>query len=304
MRAFIPFEITDDMLISSSLDEPSTAEPLYNVNTSYALSDEVSDIQENSHLVYKSLVNNNLGNALTDTTKWKLKGKTNRHRMFDYNQGNPSIGQSPMTVVLRPGKRIDAIALDLKATELDITVRNGIDGPLIYSMDAYLLERNVTSWYEYFYAPFVYRRLISTFNIPPAPDPVIYLTLKDSTGTVELNRFAIGQSVYLGEIQDTDPIVDTNNYSQITTDDFGTTTFVPVPSKPKADLTVFAPASKTDLISQFKKESEAKIVVWSGLDDIDNPYAQSLIMFGFHRGFPIDPSDRNIVSFKLTIMGV
>lgn len=304
MRAFIPFEITDAMLINSSLDEPSATEPLYNANASYALSAEVSKIEENSHLVYKSLIDNNLGNPVTDATKWKLKGKTNRHRMFDYNQGNPSVGQSPMTVVLRPGKRIDAIALDLKATELDITVRNGIDGPVIYTMDGYLLERNVTSWSEFFFAPFVYRKLVTTFNIPPAPDPVVYLTLRDSSGKVEVSRFAIGQSVYLGEIQDTDPIVDTNNYSQITTDDFGTTTFVPVPSKPKADLTVFAPASKTGLISQFKKDSEAKIVVWSGLDDTDNPYAQSLIMFAFHRGFPIDPGDRNIVVVKLSLMGV
>lgn len=304
MRAFIPYTITDEMLISSTIVEPDENEPLYDSGTSYALSDEVSVVEENSHLVYVSLASNNLGNAVTDTTKWKLKGKTNRHRMFDYSQGNPSVGTSPVTVILRPGKRIDAIALDLKATMLDVTVKNGIDGPIIYTFDGYLLERNVTSWYEFFFAPFTYRKVVATFNVPPAPDPVIYITLTDPSGVVELNRLAIGQSIYLGEVQDTGPIIDTNNYSQITTDDFGTTTFVPVPSKPKADLTVFARASKTDLISQFRKDSEAKIVVWSGLDDIDHPYAQSLVLFGFHRGFPVDPSDRNIVSIKLNITGV
>lgn len=302
MRSFIPMQITDDMIVSSSIVEPDIAEPSYDVEATYAVNDEVTE--DGSHLVYVSLVDNNTGNALTDITKWKLKGKSNRWRMFDYNQGNPSIGASPLTVVLRPGKRIDALALDLKAASLDITVRNGIDGPIIYTLDGYLLERNITSWYEFFFAPFVYRKLVTTFQIPPAADPVVYLTLSDPSGIVELNRFAIGLSVYLGQVQDTGPIVDTDNYSEITTDDFGKTTFSPVPSIPKADLTIFAKANKTELIRQYKKESEAKIAVWSGLDDIDNPYTQSLVLFGFHRSFPIEPSDPNIVVVKLSLKGV
>ena len=304
MKAFIPFAITDSMLVSSSVAEPDIAEPEYVATTTYAEFAQVSVITENSHLVYESLANINTGNAVTNKTKWILKGNTNRFRMFDYSQGNPSIGNSPLTVVLRPGRRIDAIALDMKASSLDITVRNGIDGPIVFTLDGYLLERNVTTFYEYFFAPFVYRKLVVTFQVPPAPDPVIYLNLSDPSGIVELSRFAVGQSVYLGAVQDTGQIIDTDNYSQITTDDFGKATFVPVPSIPKADMTIFASASKTDLIRQFKNDSDAKIVVWSGLDDIDNPYTQSLVLFGFHRNFQIDPSDRNIVVTKLLLKGV
>ena len=116
MKAFIPFVITDDMLISSSIAEPDTAEPAYDTAVTYAEFAQVSDIGTNKHDVYESLVSGNLNNPLSDKTKWILKGKTNRWRMFDYSQGNPSVAASPLTVVLRPGKRIDSFALELKAS--------------------------------------------------------------------------------------------------------------------------------------------------------------------------------------------
>ena len=307
MKAYVPFEITDDMVISSSIAEPDASEPEWSSAVTYVEGNSVSVIDTNSHLVYEALANvtANLNKPpATSPTFWIEKSKTNKFRMFDYNQGNPSVAQSPLTVVLRPGKRIDAITLDLKAAEVDIAVKDGIDGDDVFTLNGYLLERNVTSFYEFFFAPFVYRKLVTTFQVPPVADPVIYLTLTDPSGVVEVDGFAVGLSTYLGAVQDTGPIADTDNYSEITTDDFGKTTFNPVPSVPKAELTLFAKANKTELIRQFKRESEAKIAVWSGLDDIENPYTQSLVLFGFHRSFPIDLSDRNIVVVRLSLKGV
>lgn len=312
MRAYIPFEITDDMVISSSIAEPADNEPVWSSTTTYAEFAQVSVISENSHQVFESLVANNLNNdpltthsgVVTANAKWILKGKTNRHRMFDYNQGNPSVSLSPMSVVLRPGKRIDALTLELKAAIVDITIRNGIDGPIVFTMDGYLLERHVTTFYEYFYSPFIYRKLVTTFAIPPIPDPVIYLTLSDPSGTVEVSRFAVGLSVFLGTSMNTSPVVDSDNYSEVTWDDFGKATLKPIPSIPKVDLRLFAPAVRTELIRQFKAQSEAKAVVWSGLDDLDDPYTQSLVLFGVHRSFPIDLSDPEMVVINLSLKGI
>lgn len=312
MRAYIPFEITDEKIVSSSIAEPANNEPIWSSTTTYAEFAQVSVISTNSHLVYESLEDGNVGNnpvttntdVLKTGAKWILKGKTNRFRMFDYNQGNPSVTSSPLTVVLRPGRRIDALTLELKAAELDITIRNGIDGPTVFTMDGYLLERNVSSFYEYFYSPFVYRKLVTTFAIPPVPDPVIYLTLSDPSGIVEVSRFAVGLSVFLGTSMNTSPVADSDNYSEVTWDDFGRATLKPVPSIPKVDVQLFAPAIKTELIRQFKSQSEAKAVVWSGLDDLEDPYTQSLVLFGVHRSFPLDLSDPEMVVINLSLKGI
>ncbi|MBY0474221.1 MAG: hypothetical protein K2Q13_04055 [Nitrosomonas sp.] len=304
MRAFIPITIIDSMLISSTVAEPDASEPAYDVATTYAELDQVSVVTTDSHLVYESLVAGNVGNPVTDETKWILKGNTNRFRMFDYNQGMPSIGTSPMTVVLRPGRRIDSLMLDgLKASLLDITVRNGIDGDAAYTLDGYLLSRAVTTWYEYFFAPFIYTKTVATFQIPPVADPVIYLTLSDPSGLVELGRYATGQSIHIGDIE-WNPIVDSDNYSEITWDEFGKATLTPVPSIPTNEHKILTKKSRLNAVRQFRDTANAKAVVWSGLDDMTSPYQESLVLFGVYRNFQIDISNQAEAVINLSLKGI
>lgn len=304
MKAFIPFGITDSMVVSSTITEPDTSEPAYDVATSYAEFDQVSVVTANSHLVYESLVGGNIGNPVTDATKWILKGNTNKWRMFDYNQGNPSVGQSPFTVVLRPGRRVDSLMLDgLKASLLDITVRNGIDGDIVYTLDGYLLSRDVNTFYGYFFAPFIYTKSVATFQVPPVADPVIYLTLSDQSGLVELGRFAVGQSIHIGHIR-WSPIVDSDNYSEIEWDAFGKSTLTPVPSIPTNELKVETEKVRLTAVRQFRDQANAKAVVWSGMDDVVHPYQESLILFGVYRNFQIDISNQAFAVINLSLKGI
>ncbi len=305
MKAFIPLEITDAMIVSSTITEPDTSEPAYDVATSYAEFAQVSVVTTNSHLVYESLVGGNIGNPVTDATKWILKGNTNKWRMFDYNQGNPSVSTSPLTVVLQPGRRIDALMLDgLRASLLDITVRNGIGGEIAYTLDGYLLTRNSTTFYEYFFAPFLYTKSVATFQIPPVADPVIYLTLSDPSGLIEVGRFAIGKSVYLGATQDRNPTVDSDNYSEIVWDEFGKATLTPVPSIPTNECELALRKNRLNAIRDFKERANAKAVAWSGLDDIQDDYTEALLLFGVYRNFKIDISDREFAVINLSLKGI
>jgi hypothetical protein len=304
MRAFLPYPITDSKLISSTIAEPDASEPAYSAEVTYAEFDQVSVIDTDLHLVYESLVAGNIGNPVTDETKWILKGNTNRWRMFDYNQGNPSVSTSPMTVVLRPGKRIDAIMFDgLKASLLDLTVKNGIDGATIFTLDGYLRSRNVNSFYEYFFAPFTYTKAVANFHIPPVADPVIYLTLSDPSGFVELGRLAIGSSIDIGSIQ-WNPIVDSDNYSKIEWDDFGKATLTPVPSIPTNDLKILVKKNRLNAVRQFRDLANAKAIAWSGMDDIEHPYQEALILFGVYRNFQIDISNQAEAEINLSLKGI
>ena len=312
MKAYIPIDITDEMLVSSSIAEPDVNEPLYDPEETYAEFDQVSVISKNSHQVFESLADNNLGNdplttnsdVLQENAKWILRGNTNRFRMFDWNQGDPSVSTSPMTIVIRPRDLIDAIMLDgLKATLLELTVKNGIDGDDVYTLDADLRERNATHFDEYFFEPFVQVKKLVTFKVPPVGDPVIYITLSDPSGIVELSRLAVGLSTYLGPIE-WNPISDTDNFSEIEWDELGRAKLTPVPSIPLAEVKLQPNANKTNTIRQFKELANAKAAVWSALDDLDSPYRESLIIFGVYENFRIDISNKAFTTIDLSLKGI
>lgn len=312
MKAFIPYDVTDDMIVSSSIPEPAIDEPIWNNATTYAEFAQVSVISANSHQIFESLVAGNINNdplttnrdVLKEGAKWILKGKTNRHRMFEYNKGAPSVASSPLNLVIRPGKRIGAIALGgLKATILDLTVTNGIDGPVAYTLDGTLQDRKVSSPYEWCFARFSYISIISTFNIPPISDPVIYLTLTDPTGIVELGRFAFGEAVYIGNIQ-WSPIVDSDNYSTIEWDKFGEATFSPLPRKPAREYKVIFKNNRLEIIQKLEADANAQITFWSGMDDMESEFSQTLMMFGAYGNYQIDIGNLSESVLNISLKGV
>lgn len=104
VKAFIPIEIADARFISSTILEPVAGEPAFNIGSTYSEFDQVSVVATNSHLLYESLIGTNTGNApATSPAAWILKSYTTRFRMFEYNNGLPSTGASPLTTVIRPG---------------------------------------------------------------------------------------------------------------------------------------------------------------------------------------------------------
>ena len=307
MKAFIPIEITDARLVSSTITEPDTAEPEWSPLTTYVEGNTVSVIDTDSHLVYEALANvtANLNKPpATSPTFWIEKSNTNKFRMFDRYKGTPSRAASPCTIVLRPGKRIDALMIRLSATTIEMTVTNGIDGPVAFTLDGYLQNRKAASFNEFFFSPFHYQKVVTTFSIPPVEDPVVTITLTDPSGFIDIEHLAIGQSVFLGAAQKNNPIVDSDNYSEITWDDFGYATLTPAQSIPTLDVEVACPKNRVDIVRQFKSDANAKAVVWSALDDFDHDYTESLVIYGVYRSFPINVDDPNFPVIKLSLKGI
>ena len=313
MRATIPLTITDDMIVSSTIIEPDEKEPEWADNVTYAEFALVSVISENSHKVFESLVANNINNdpLLTNTdavplasAKWKYKYRTNKHRMFDYFKGTGSIAGSPLKLVLRPKRRIDTLAFfDLKASVLDVTVKEFGKDRIIYTLDGFLLERNITSLYEYFFSPFIYRKNVATASIPPVGDPEIHITLSDPSGFVEVGRIAIGKSTYLGKVQHA-PVVDADNYSKIVWDEFGKAELTPIPSIPANEHKIILDPIRLNSVRQFRELANAKPVVWYGLDDMEHMYTESMLMFGVYENYQIVISQESYCELNLNIKGI
>lgn len=303
VKAFIPFDITDAMLVSSSITEPSAAEPAWNAGSTYAEFDRVSVVGANSHLVYESLVASNLNNPpATSPTKWILKSYTNRFRMFEWNRGLPSVGGSPQTTVLRPGKRINAIVLlGIKAANLEITVQDGVGGTVVYSVTKNLLARHAMTPYEIAFTPFIYDTVFATFDVPPVGDPVITVRLTHPDGVCELDRFCIGMATDIGEVE-WDTVAEDENYSDITYE-AGAAVFAPVPNMPGLEMTLSIEAKRVDRALQFKNLSNGKAVVWSAMHRLDN-YRQMHVMIGPYQRFRFTAQNHRLSQINLRIRGI
>lgn len=312
VKAFLPIDITDDLLISSSIPEPDPDEPLWDTTTPFAEGAWCSVISANSHLVFESLIAGNVNNdplkTNTDvvpasTAKWIKRSYTNRFRMFNWYQGNPSRGQSPLTVVIRPKRRINALVLDgIKASVLELTIKNGMDGPEIFTMDGWLLSRHASTFYEYCYAPFVYDSVVSSFEIPPIPDPVISVTLTDPSGICELRRFGVGLATEIGMI-DWNSVSEDNSYSDIEFDSSGWPTLKPNEAPSSLEMQLELDAPRVNAVAQFKKTIKNKPVFWSAMEQVD-AYSQMHVMVGIPERFRIIPQNHKIANVDLRLIGI
>ena len=90
MKILRPFTVTNDNLASNIAETGSE----YSAGVPYALADTVINAAGTAptHHSYQSLVAANLGNALTDTSKWLDLGPTNRFAMFDNVNGTATTG--------------------------------------------------------------------------------------------------------------------------------------------------------------------------------------------------------------------
>lgn len=304
VKAFLPIDITDDRLVSSSIPEPDEGETPWDELTSFGLEAVTSVIAANTHLLYGSAAAGNLNHPpATSPDWWVKKSYTNRYRMFDWYRNKPSIGKSPLSVVIRPKTRINAIVLEgLKANLLEIIVRNGIDGPIVYTLHADLLARHVTTPYEYCFAPFIFDKVVSTFNIPPVADPVIAVTVEDPSGTCEMGRFGTGMTVDIGDV-DWQTVIEDENYSEMDWDKYGTATLTPIPSLKGLEMVTEIDAVQSNVVRQFKQISEARPVFWSAMHNIE-AYKEMHTLIGVHERFKVVTKNHRTAEIDLKLRGI
>lgn len=303
VKALMPVEITDAMLISSSIAEPASNEPAWNSATTYAEFDQVSVIAANSHLVYESLAASNLNHPpATSPTWWILKSYTNRWRMFEFNRGSASLSVSPLSIVLRPGSRINAVMLfGLTAANIALTVQNGLGGDVVLSIDKNLLARNATTPYEWAFLPYVYDTKFATFDAPPIADPVITITLTHPGGTCGIERLGVGMTVDLGEVE-WDSAIEDENYSEITYE-AGKAILTPAPNWPGLEMALEVRPNRLNRILQFKELSNGRAVMWSAMPDLGD-YEQMHMMMGPYQRFQLVSKNHRQVAFNLKLRGI
>ena len=284
----------ESQLISTTATETY---PTYSSATTYTLG---SVVVYNTRL-YESLVSSNIGNQPdTSPTKWLNISPDNKHAMFDSEVNTQTVATSSLTVVISPGKIIDSLAiLNIVGTSLDVQIKDGPSGPIIYSKTINLDGSLIADWYNYFFSEFDYLDTVVLTDIPPYSTSYITITLTGGSNV------KIGSCVYgsIAEIGDTSLGVNFGivDYSIKETNEFGNTTFVKRPFSKRMEPQVYVENSKLRIVNKILEEIRSTPTVWIGSEI---PGYEPLIMFGFFRDYSIDISYPSFSMLSLSIEGL
>jgi hypothetical protein len=235
------------------------------------------------HLIYESQVAGNSGNppALDDGSKWLVAGATNKWAMFDLLRDTQTIVDSPLTVVITPGQRVDAIGLaGLVGDSITITVT--VSAVSVYSYTKDLTDRGTTTWYGYFYGRFRQVGEVARFDLPPHKNGVITVSITGSSSKVRCGAIVLGQQVYLGRAL-MDAEAGSDNYSEVDRDSFGgVASMIRRRAIPTTKQQVRCETAQLRELAQTKKDLDAVPAYWAAVEDEDNGYFSSFVILGFY----------------------
>lgn len=288
------------ILTSSTAAEPGPGEVAWVSGTTYALNDV--RIYAATHRQYQRLVAG--AGTVTpdlDTANWLDIGPTNKWAMLDTQRNSGTSVASPLTVVVTPGMRVNALAvMGVVADALTISMTSVGGGGTVYTKSVNLVNRHISDWYGYFFAPFNNLQNYLALDLPPYTDGIITITLTRATGNVSCGALVIGTSVYLGGTQ-YNAVSDALNSSTVTRDAFGNSILIPRRSVPKTDQVLFVDKSRVNILRDARTALNAVPAVWSGLDDPTDGYFEALLILGIYKQFSINLAQPSMAQVNLQL---
>lgn len=237
-----------------------------------------------------------------DTLRWVEYSPSNRWAMFTLERNTATVYPDMIEVIIRPGQRIDSIALTgLAADSVTITAHDSNLGTL-YSNTTQLTLRNTLDWSDYFYGPFTAAKpSMVKFSLPPITNATISVVILRRGGIAECSALVVGTSINLGITQE-QPISESLNFSKIDRDTYGTSILVPRRTVPKTSQTLFITKDQVNSVRAARTSLNAIPAIWSGLDDeYTHGYFETLLILGVYKEFTInlEYSDYAKVSLQL-----
>lgn len=237
-----------------------------------------------------------------DVLHWTEYGPTNKWSMFVLDRNTASIQPDMIQVLIRPGQRVDAIALSgLVADAVSITVHNASLGTL-YTHTTKLSVRATQDWSDYFFGAFSAQKpSVVRFDLPPVTDCTIAVTILHRGGIAECAALVAGMSINLGTTQ-AQPVSESLNFSKIERDSFGNSILVPRRTIPKTSQTLFIRKDQVNSIRAARTSLNAKPAIWSGLDDEStHDYFESLLILGVYKEFTINMVYNDFATINLQL---
>ena len=293
MKVIKPTTFVESMLISSTATETYAA---WAAGTTYA---EGARVRYGAR-VYQSLAAGNVGNTPSNSpASWANIGPTNTMAMFDDEVSTSTTAASSLTVVVAPGLVNSMALVNLAGSSVTITVTDGAGGPTVFSRTIDLDGTIIGDWYQYFFEPYVQKSELTITDLPPYANARVTVTLT-AAGSVGIGNLVFGTIYELGETQ-MGASLGTDDYSAVTTDEFGITTLVRRNSAKRSDLQLLVARNQMRKVFQVLDDLRATPCVWiPSPSDQDAP----LSVYGIRSSFRIVVEYPNHVLCTLEIKGM
>ena len=297
MKILVPLTITDSVLTSSSV--PENDYPQYSGATTYALNDYVIDVGTNIHKVYQSLANGNVGNALTNTSKWLFVGSTNRWKMHDGSIQSQTIKATSIVNAYTFSSRINSLsALNIDAGTLQVSMVVPTDGTVYNKTFDLTSTVGIANWYNYFFEPVVRQSDFIITDLPNYSSGTLNVTFSTSSGNVAVGVLLLGSAKDVG-VTDSSARVGTTSFSTKTQDAFGNYTIVPRTYKRTGQFNVYVNANYVDYLHKLLTTYRDTPILYIGGEEYKSTY-----IYGFYKDFGIVISYPTVSICDITIEGL
>ena len=300
MKIIRPLAITDSILLSSNV--PETDYAAWNSGTTYAIGNRVIVVA--THQVYESVINGNLNQPVTDTTKWLNIGYTNRWKMFDKKVGTLTENTNTIVTSTKANSVVDSLAFfRVSAQSIRILVTDDIEGVVYDTTKSLISDSGVNDWYPFFFEPIVRMEDVSFFDLPPYSNSTIQITSDDTGATASCGACVMGQQRYVGQTE-MGSSIGLIDYSRKDVDQFGNIIIVERPFSKRGNFQLYMDRSTVSEIQKLFALYRATPVVWWGDDESGDSSIEAMLMYGYYKDFEITVAYPTMATCSLTIEGL
>jgi hypothetical protein len=295
MKVIKPNTVTESSIVSTNLQE---TEQEWLSTTNYA---EGSTVVDGYAGIYQAISANINKKPSTNPLEWSYIGPSNRFALFDSEVSTISSRDLLIDVTFATGNMQAFAVLNVVAATVEITVTDGISGPVLYTSKQ-SLGGEVFDWYEYFFFDIETQRNQAIFTGIPPNFINTYTRLRiESQGLVSVGICTFGRSLTIGnsEYGFTSGITD---YSVKQTDEFGQTTFVRRAFSKRMSGRVLVNNADLNRVQRTLYDLRAVPSLWFAAE---NPnLEEALVVFGYYKDFQTDVSYQNYSYCSLDIEGL
>lgn len=253
-----PIAVTDSVLTSSNVLENDYA--AYSAGTTYALGNRVIST---THKIYESLAASNLGNPLTDITKWLEVGATNRWKMFDSLNNTQTTNANSIDVVLSPALIANGIYMaGLDADSITLTITDAIDGVVYSKTESLIMPAGGTFW-NWCFRRIRRRSVFVSLALPMYSNATYTVSISKPGGTAKCGMFVLGPQVDIG-LSLYGLGTDIKDYSTTTFNADGTSTTVTRGFSKRMTIDVVIDNEDIDYVQDMLAGYRQTPVVWIG----------------------------------------
>lgn len=303
MRLIKPTNFTPALLISTNATE------IYSdwvSGNTYHDTDRVlyigyqGDVQ--TKRIWECVTNNTTTAPSATDPAWVDIGPSNGHAMFDTQVSTQTTTTGNMSLVFKIGSVTSLAFLNVAASAVQVIIRDGLMGTILYNETKSLSGNSPLDWYEYFYYDVEEQRSTALFEYPVTlPSTAHAYVTVYNTGTAAVGYCAFGKSNFVGLTQYgmQSGIID---YSKKETDEFGITTFVRRPFSKRLSTNLYIQNLQVGKVARLLQNMRAIPCLYIASDD--PVLEEAAIVFGFYRDFNIEISYPSASMCSLEIEGL